>query len=77
MKGTKHQVSLFMALHKCFWVQFYGIGILRFIADAMAFAGPILLNKLVSFIENKSEDISLGYMYAAGLFVSTLIGIFE
>lgn len=70
----RHNVSLLKALHICFGWQFYGIGILKFIADCSGFAGPLLLNKLVSFIENKSEDIGTGYLFALGLCLSTLIG---
>lgn len=65
--------SLLRALHRCFGVQFYSIGILRLIADISAFAGPMLLNKLVGFIEEKSEDIKWGYIYALGLVISTTI----
>lgn len=75
-QDSKNQYSLLKALHKCFWVNFYGIGCLKFIADCLGFAGPILLNKLVGFIENKSEDVRLGYAYAFGLFITTLIGKF-
>ncbi|KAL3266128.1 hypothetical protein HHI36_010314 [Cryptolaemus montrouzieri] len=66
--------KLLKALHKCFWREFYGIGILKFTADCTAFAGPMLLNKLVGFIENKDEQIGWGYVYAAGLTLSTLAG---
>lgn len=69
----KHNVSLFKALHKCFWVQFYSVGILKFIADCAGFASPMLLNLLISFIENKSEDIKWGYLYAFLLMSTTLI----
>lgn len=41
------------------------------------FAGPLLLNKLVAFIENGSEEMSHGYTYALGLFTTTLIGLIE
>ncbi|KAG5870301.1 hypothetical protein JTB14_023086 [Gonioctena quinquepunctata] len=65
--------SLFRALHKHFCVQFYSVGILKFIADCSGFAGPMLLNKLVGFIEDKREDIAWGYAYAAGLVLTTTI----
>lgn len=64
--------SLVKVLHKCFWIQFYGIGVLKLAADLMLFAGPILLNKLVSFVENKSIDIKWGYVYAACLMTSSI-----
>lgn len=38
------------------------------------FFGPLLLNKLVTFIETKSERVEDGYMYAAGLCAITLTG---
>jgi len=65
--------TLLKALHKRFGRWYYTLGILKFLADALAFAGPILLNKLVSFVNSK-EALSSGYCYAAGLFVSTLTG---
>ncbi|XP_044256061.1 ATP-binding cassette sub-family C member 10 [Tribolium madens] len=72
----RHNVSLFKALHKCFWVQFYSIGFLKFIADCAGFASPLLLNRLVTFIEDKSEDIKWGYLYAFLLMTVTLISSF-
>ncbi|XP_018573016.1 multidrug resistance-associated protein 7 [Anoplophora glabripennis] len=72
--GTgKNKTTLFMALHRCFWVQFYSVGILKFVADCAAFAGPMLLNRLVGFIEDKSEDVEWGYIYAAGLMSTTVV----
>lgn len=59
--------SLLSVLHKSYWLQFYGIGVLKLIADLAAFGGPILLNRLVTFVENKSVDMKWGYIYAAGL----------
>lgn len=70
----RYNVSLLRALHKCFWFQFYSVGILKLVADCAGFAGPLLLNKLVGFIENGSEEMSYGYAYATGLFVTTIIG---
>lgn len=71
--NSNKKVSLLKALHRCFWVQFYSVGILRLIADTTAFAGPMLLNKLVGFIEDKSEDIKWGYVFAIGLVLTTTI----
>lgn len=69
-------LSLFRALHSCFGLQFYAVGLLKLAADCAGFTGPMLLNKLVKFIEDKSEDIRYGYAYAAGLFLITLVGRF-
>uniref|UniRef100_A0A1Y1JUE0 ABC-type xenobiotic transporter n=1 Tax=Photinus pyralis TaxID=7054 RepID=A0A1Y1JUE0_PHOPY len=73
---TRPNVSLLKALHRCFWIQFYGIGILRLIADCAGFAGPLLLKKLVSFIEDQSEEMYFGYLYALGLCLTTLLAAF-
>ena len=77
-RGTESQkpVSLLRALHTCFGFQFYSIGILKLLSDSAGFMGPLLLNKLVTFIETKSESVNEGYLYAAGLFGVSLIGGF-
>jgi len=68
--------SLLRSLHKCFGLQFYSIGILKLLADVAGFASPMLLSGLVTFIEDKEENIQLGLMYAGGLFLATAIGDF-
>jgi hypothetical protein len=73
---SQKPVSLVRALHTCFGFQFYSIGLLKLLADGAGFMGPLLLNKLVTFIETKSESVHDGYLYAAGLFAFTLIGGF-
>lgn len=74
-RGTESRkpVSLVRALHTCFGFQFYSIGILKLVSDGAGFMGPLLLNKLVTFIETGSESVREGYLYAAGLFAVTLI----
>ncbi|KOB68493.1 putative abc transporter c family member, partial [Operophtera brumata] len=57
----RQNVTLLRALHSCFAFQFYSIGILKLVSDMAGFAGPLLLNKLVS------------YVYAAGLLTATLV----
>lgn len=71
-----NNISLLKLLHNCFGWQFYAVGILKFIADCSGFVGPILLNKLVGFIEDKNEPLSHGYLYASLMFLSALIGSF-
>lgn len=61
--------TLFWALHKGFGLEFYLIGILRFIADIAGFAGPLLLGGL---LQNRKENDNTGadwspYLYALGL----------
>jgi ATP-binding cassette subfamily C (CFTR/MRP) protein 10 len=75
--NSAHRYSLVKTLHNCFGLEFYSIGILRFIADASGFAGPILLNYLVSFIEQGENTQAEwhGYIYVAGMFVAAFIGM--
>ena len=47
-------ISVVRALNKAFGLFYFSIGILKFLADCIAFAGPILLNYLVSFMENRT-----------------------
>lgn len=56
----RQNVSLFRALHHCFALQFYGIGMLKLISDMAGFAGPLLLNKLVIFVQDDSIDQHFG-----------------
>ncbi|XP_043269152.1 ATP-binding cassette sub-family C member 10 [Venturia canescens] len=74
--SSRNNVSLLRLLHRNFGWQFYAVGILKFVADCTGFVGPLLLNKLVGFIEDKNKPISYGYMYAALMFFSTLLGAF-
>ena len=67
------RLSLLQALNKAFGCEFYSLGILKFFGDSLNFAGPWLLNLLVSYMENRNEPVWHGYVYAAGLFLSTLL----
>ncbi|ESO85415.1 hypothetical protein LOTGIDRAFT_183817 [Lottia gigantea] len=66
--------TLFKALNSAFGCEYYTLGILKLVADGLGFAGPILLNFLVSYIENKNEPEYHGYIYACGLLLSTFLG---
>jgi ATP-binding cassette, subfamily C (CFTR/MRP), member 10 len=66
--------TLFKALHKCFGLEFYSVGLLRLIADISAFAGPLLLGGFLSQTVSEGDGTDLKpYFYAGGLFLSTLI----
>ncbi|KAH8269735.1 hypothetical protein KR018_008658 [Drosophila ironensis] len=62
--------SLWKALHKCFGVEFYLIGVLRLVADLSGFAAPLLLGGL---LRQDHKDANEVYYYALGLFGSTLL----
>ncbi|KAM3964152.1 LOW QUALITY PROTEIN: ATP-binding cassette sub-family C member 10 [Aphomia sociella] len=69
----RQNVTMLRALHTCFALQFYSIGLLKFVSDMAGFAGPMLLNKLVSFVDDESIDQHFGYIYAAGLLIATMV----
>lgn len=69
------QISLVKAFNKAFGKFYYSLGILKFLYDCCGFAGPILLNLLVMFMENKEEPIKYGYYYALGICLSTLLTV--
>ncbi|XP_037958889.1 multidrug resistance-associated protein 7-like [Teleopsis dalmanni] len=70
--------TLFWALHKSFGREFYAIGILRFIADASGFAGPLLLGGLLSQqnVTNEEQVNATPYLYAFGLFATNMLSAF-
>ncbi|XP_033229901.1 multidrug resistance-associated protein 7 isoform X2 [Belonocnema kinseyi] len=70
------KLSLLRLLHSNFGFQFYAVGILRLISDIAGFGAPLILNKLIGFIEDKDEPLSHGCYYAALMFIITLIGSF-
>jgi len=74
VKVITKKVTLLHLLHQCFGWEFYAVGILKFIADCSSFTGPILLNKLIGFIEDRNEPISYGYLYAFLIIMSAIIG---
>ncbi|XP_014478346.1 PREDICTED: multidrug resistance-associated protein 7 isoform X2 [Dinoponera quadriceps] len=76
VKVITKKVTLFYLLHQCFGWEFYAVGILKFIADVSSFMGPMLLNKLIGFIEDKNESTSYGYLYASLIIISAIIGAF-
>ncbi len=65
--------SLLKSLLKCYGLEILLIGLLKFSADALSFAGPLLLNGLVQYLENGDHTSEEGFYYAIGLFISTLL----
>ncbi|OXA59126.1 Multidrug resistance-associated protein 7 [Folsomia candida] len=68
--------TLLKSLHVSFGFEFYSVGLLKLISDAMGFCGPIFLSYLVKFIEDGSEsqEIWVGYGYVGGLCAAAIIG---
>ena len=57
------QRSLLSALHHAFGLQYYCIGLLKLLGDALSFAGPLLLHALVSFMENRQVLFNISFMF--------------
>ena len=69
------RISLLRLLFNCYGREFFMIGSLKFLADCAGFAGPILLNCVVSFMEdNDSVSEASGYFYAVLLALSSFVG---
>ena len=47
------QISMLKSLHRAFGKSYYLLGIIKFLVDCFSFAGPVLLNLLVGFMENQ------------------------
>ncbi len=71
-RSLDSKVPLIRVLWSVFRKQFVAVGLLKLLADLSGFAGPLLLNRLVSFVENRNTDIKWGYFYTALLTASTL-----
>nr|XP_040564251.1 ATP-binding cassette sub-family C member 10-like [Lepeophtheirus salmonis] len=61
------------ALSSKFLKEFLCIGMIKFVADVSGFFCPLLLNRLVKFMEDPKADLRWGYFYAFSLFVSTFL----
>ncbi|KAH9384181.1 hypothetical protein HPB48_026174 [Haemaphysalis longicornis] len=70
--------GLLVLFHRCIGRQYYATGLLKFLADALSFAGPVLLNWLVAFLEEGpgKNPVWSGYAYASGLALACLLGSF-
>ena len=60
-KKLRIKISMLKTFHKCFGKLYYSIGILKLLSDCFGFAGPILLNLLVRFMENKQVCIVITF----------------
>ena len=68
--------TLLGALLRVFGVRYFSLGIVKFVCDLLSFSGPLLLNALVSFMENTGknrEPVINGWLYAGGLFLSSFV----
>ncbi|XP_038072640.1 multidrug resistance-associated protein 7-like [Patiria miniata] len=68
--------TLLRALLRAFGVRYFSLGIVKLVGDSLSFSGPLLLNALLSFMENSNEPILNGWLYAFGLCLTSLISTF-
>ncbi|XP_038654866.1 multidrug resistance-associated protein 7 [Scyliorhinus canicula] len=68
------EVHILTVLHKAFGFRYYCLGLLKFAGSMLGFAGPLLLNLLVSFMESGTQQMTKGIWYTLGLFLSTFAG---
>ncbi|XP_065662304.1 ATP-binding cassette sub-family C member 10 isoform X3 [Hydra vulgaris] len=68
--ANKSSYTIFKALQSTFGCFYYSLGILKFLCDVLGFSGPIILNYLVNFIENKQENSLNGYHLVLALFLT-------
>jgi len=66
--------SLLVALRRTLGAEYLFAGVLKLLSDSMSFAGPILLNFLLTFMTDPSQPMWHGYAYTGALFVTTLLG---
>jgi ATP-binding cassette, subfamily C (CFTR/MRP), member 10 len=70
-KSLSSKKNLISALLKNFGREYFLLGVLKLTSDILNFAGPLLLNELVQFVEYKSTDLKWGVTLASILFIST------
>lgn len=70
---TKEIPSIIMAYAHAFGYPFYLAGGLKLIHDLLIFTGPYFLNKIIYFLDDPSEPISVGLTYVALLFLTNIV----
>jgi ATP-binding cassette, subfamily C (CFTR/MRP), member 1 len=70
---TKEIPSIIMAYAHAFGYPFYLAGGLKLIHDLLIFCGPYFLNKIIYFLDDPSQPISVGLTYVALLFLTNVV----
>jgi ATP-binding cassette, subfamily C (CFTR/MRP), member 1 len=70
---TKENPSIVMAYAHAFGYPFYLAGGLKLIHDLLIFCGPYFLNRIIYFLDDPSQPLSMGLTFVALLFLSNLI----
>jgi ATP-binding cassette, subfamily C (CFTR/MRP), member 1 len=70
---TKEIPSIIMAYAHAFGYPFYLAGGLKLIHDLLIFSGPYFLNKIIYFLDDPSQPLSVGLTYVALLFLTNCL----
>lgn len=65
--------SLFWILFKLHWKEIIGGLLLKFLCDILIAAGPVLVNVLLQFIENKDSEFEPGLLLVMALFMTIIL----
>lgn len=68
------EVRFLSVLNSAFGLRYFSLGIVRLVVSVFTFAGPLLLNRLVNFMETRQEPLSYGLLCAFGLFACSFLG---
>ena len=78
-KGTFKKLkkpSLAFCLCRVFGGKFLAGAFIKFVQDMLLFVSPILLDKLITFVKDKEQNIQVGLFYTLILFLTALIQSF-
>jgi hypothetical protein len=59
------KVNILSVLYKSYGLQFILLGLVKFFNDLLQFSGPLLLNKLIQYIDEKNFNLKLGILYVS------------
>ena len=65
--------SLSWALIKAYYGKFLGGSCLRVVKDLANFVGPVVLDRIIRFLNDRDQNINVGILYALLLFFSSTI----
>lgn len=65
--------SILLALFKVFKGKLFATSLLKLVFDTTIFIGPIILDKLITFIKEKDQNVQVGFFLTLILFSSSLV----
>jgi hypothetical protein len=68
--------SMMLALIKAYGLEYFSLGALKFLVNALMFAGPVLLEQIVNFISTSDQSDNSGYLFVVALFICLTAGAF-